>query len=152
MYVQADFLLDEHFAAQISCRSAERWTESPRDKTNKMACAPSEDSDQPGHPTGLIRVFAVHMKKAWVLSYSMNAQRRLIRLGGCPGWSESSLGAQSFWEEYARKRICNDCSVQIEYSVTWDNCSASLVMPNSYPCDWIFNPNVTTIKDSYILS
>ena len=33
----------------------------PRDKTNKVACAPSEDSDQPGHPLSLIRVFAVHM-------------------------------------------------------------------------------------------
>ena len=29
------------------------------DKTNKMACAPSEDSDQPGHPPSLIRVFGV---------------------------------------------------------------------------------------------
>ena len=33
--------------------------ETPRDKTNKMACAPSEDSDQPGHPPSLIRVFAM---------------------------------------------------------------------------------------------
>ena len=24
--------------------------EPPHDKTNKMACAPSDDSDQPGHP------------------------------------------------------------------------------------------------------
>ena len=31
----------------------------PHDKTNKVACAPSEDSDQPGHPPSLIRVFAV---------------------------------------------------------------------------------------------
>ena len=30
-----------------------------RDKTNKIACAPSEDSDQPGHPPSLIRVFTV---------------------------------------------------------------------------------------------
>ena len=30
------------------------------DKTNKMVCAPSEDSDQPGHLPSLIRVFAVH--------------------------------------------------------------------------------------------
>ena len=52
-------------------------------------CAPSKDSDQPG----LISVFADHMKKPWVLSYPLSAQRRLIRLGGCPGWSESSLGA-----------------------------------------------------------
>ena len=28
------------------------------DKTNKMTCAPSEDSDQTGHPPSLIRVFA----------------------------------------------------------------------------------------------
>ena len=42
-----------------------------------MVCAPSEDSDQPGHPPSLIRVFAVRMKKAQVLSYPLSAQRRL---------------------------------------------------------------------------
>ena len=29
------------------------------------------------------------------LSYPLSTRRRLIRLGGCPGWSESSLGAHS---------------------------------------------------------
>ena len=43
--------------------------ELPHDKTNKMACAPSEDSYLP--------VFAVCMKKAWVLSYALNTQWRL---------------------------------------------------------------------------
>ena len=38
--------------------------EPPHDKTSKMACAPSEDSDQPGHPPSLTRVFAVRLKKA----------------------------------------------------------------------------------------
>ena len=54
-------------------------------------CAPSEDSDQPGHPPSLItvfavpdqpghppsliRVFAVRMRKAWVFSYPLSAQR-----------------------------------------------------------------------------
>ena len=47
------------------------------DKTNKMTCTSSEDSDQPGHPPSLIRVFAVRMKKAWVLCYPLSAQRRL---------------------------------------------------------------------------
>ena len=41
-------------------------------------------------------VFAVRMKKHRVLSYPLSAQRRLIRLGGCPGWSESLLGTHSF--------------------------------------------------------
>ena len=43
----------------------------PHDKTNKMACAPSEDSDQPGQINlGICpvwSVFAVCMKKAWSL-------------------------------------------------------------------------------------
>ena len=39
--------------------------------------APSEDSDQPGHPPSLIRVFAVRMKKPWVHSYPLSAQRKL---------------------------------------------------------------------------
>ena len=42
-----------------------------------MAYAPSEDSDQPGHPPSLIRVFAVRIKKHWVLNYLLSAQRRL---------------------------------------------------------------------------
>ena len=48
------------------------------DKTNKMACAPSKDSDQPGHPPSLIRVFPVRLKKAKILSYPLGAQQRLL--------------------------------------------------------------------------
>ena len=51
--------------------------EPPHDKTNITAYAPSDDSDQHGHPPSLIRVFAVRMKKAWVHSYPLSAQRRL---------------------------------------------------------------------------
>ena len=56
---------------------AAKIIELPHDKTNKMACVPSEDSDQPGHPPSLNRVCAVRMKKAWVLFYLLSAQRRL---------------------------------------------------------------------------
>ena len=73
------------------------------DKTNKMIFAPSEDSDQPGHPPSLIRVFACAQWVANLPKLSSCGQRRLwsdwaktlIRLGGCPGWSEFSLGAQT---------------------------------------------------------
>ena len=68
--------------------------EPPHDKTNTMACAPSEDSDQPGHPPSLTRVFAVRsmgsksyqslirvfdvrMKTHWVPYYPLSALRRL---------------------------------------------------------------------------
>ena len=33
--------------------------EPPRDKTKKMTCAPSKDSDQSGQLSSLIRIFAV---------------------------------------------------------------------------------------------
>ena len=44
-------------------------SEPQHDKTNKMTCAPSKDSDKPGHPPRVFTVFNVRMKKPWVLSY-----------------------------------------------------------------------------------
>ena len=40
-------------------QSPETNIEPQRDKNNKMICALSKDSDQPGHLPSLIRVFAV---------------------------------------------------------------------------------------------
>ena len=51
------------------------WATSWQNQQND--CVPSEDSDQPKHLPSLISVFAVRMKKAWVLSYPLSAQRRL---------------------------------------------------------------------------
>ena len=68
------------------------------DKTNKMACAPSEDSDQPGHPPNLIRVFAVRMKKLWILSYKVSAQRRL--------WSECADVQTDLSLHWAHRSFC----------------------------------------------
>ena len=45
--------------------SMKKHFEPPHDKTNKMTLVPSEDSDQPGHPPSLIRVFAVRPVVAW---------------------------------------------------------------------------------------
>ena len=107
-----------HCDSELRCVWAALWQNQQND------WALSEDSDQPGHPPGLIRVFTVRMKKDWILSYPLSASevsdqtgrmhrliwvfalriqsffmrtaKTLIRLGGCPGWSESSLGTQSF--------------------------------------------------------
>ena len=70
----------------------EKKDELPRDKTNKVACAPSEDSDQPGHLPSLIRIFAVRMKKAWVLSYPLRAQRRLWS-----DWADAQADLSLHW-------------------------------------------------------
>ena len=46
-------------------------------QNQQSGCVSSEDSDQPGHPPSLISVFAARMKKPWILSYPLSAQRRL---------------------------------------------------------------------------
>ena len=57
--------------------SKTRPMEPHRDKTNKIACAPSEDSDQPGHPPSQIRVFAGRLMGSQGLTHSSSEQRRL---------------------------------------------------------------------------
>ena len=49
-----------------------KWATTWQNQQNE--CAPSEDSDQPVHPPSLIRVFAVCMKKPWVLSYPLSSE------------------------------------------------------------------------------
>ena len=58
------------------------WFEPTHDKTNEMACAIREDSDQPGHPPSLIRVFAV-------------------RSVGSLGPKVPSCGQQRLWSDWA---------------------------------------------------
>ena len=62
---------------------------------------PSEDSDQPGHPPSLIRVFAVRMKKVWVLSYPLSAQQRL--------WSDEADGQADLSLRWAHMPLCRFC-------------------------------------------
>ena len=81
-------------AALSGCPISDTF-EPPHHKTSIMIYAPSEDLDQPGHLPSLFRVFAVRVKKHWALNYLLSAQWRLIRLGGCPGCSESSLSAHA---------------------------------------------------------
>ena len=87
--------------------------ELPHDKTNKMACTPSENSDQPGHLPSVIRVFAVLMKKAWVLSYPLSAQRRL--------WSSAQADLSLRWAHMPFCWFCHEAvhlvnvSLQLRY-------------------------------------
>ena len=102
-----------------------------------MACAPSEDSDQPGHPPSLITVFAVRMKKAWVLSNPKSAQRRL--------WSDwadqadlSLRWAHSHFVGFVTRRLkCVSTNVTIplreEPHVQLSNCDPLLKSSTDYP-------------------
>ena len=69
--------------------------------------APSEDSDQPGHPPSLMGIFAVRTKKAWVLSYPLSAQRRLWS-----DWADAQADLSLCWAHshfvgfVTRRHIC----------------------------------------------
>ena len=76
--------------------------EPPHDKINKNDCAPSEDSDQPGHLPSLIRAFAVRMKKARVLSYPLSAQRRLWS-----DWVDAQADLSLRWEHMPLSWFCH---------------------------------------------
>ena len=83
--------------------------EPPRDKTNKMT-APNEDSDQPGHPPSLIRVFPVRMKKAWVLSYPLSTQRRLWS-----DWADAQVDLSLCW---THRVFCLFCRAAAQMSLS----------------------------------
>ena len=57
--------------------SRKKHFEPPHDQNNKMTFAPSEDSDQPGHPPSIIRVFAVLSVGSLGPSVASGGQRRL---------------------------------------------------------------------------
>ena len=60
-------------AAYIDSRK--KHFEPPHDKPNKMTFVSSEDSDQPGHPPSLIRVFAVRSVGSLGPSFASGGQR-----------------------------------------------------------------------------
>ena len=80
------------------------WVATWQNQQNE--CAPSEDSDQPGRAKTEISlgicpvwsVFAVRMKKAWVLSYPLSAQWRL-------------------WSDWADRRVLMELKVQKPYLI-----------------------------------
>ena len=64
--------------------------------SRRMTKLTSEDSDQPGHPSSLIRVFAVQMQKPWVLSYLLSTQRRLWS-----DWADAQAEPSLLWAHWS---------------------------------------------------
>ena len=83
MYVRINFMQYKYYSKSNSKQKSKLYLKHEKSikwaatwQNQQCGCAPSEDSDQPGHSTSLIRVFG---------------------LAGCPGWSEYSLDAQPQW-------------------------------------------------------
>ena len=62
----------------------------------------TKQRDQPGHLPSLIRVFAVRMKKAWVLSYPLSAQQRLWS-----DWADVQADLSLHWAHAPFCRFCH---------------------------------------------
>ena len=75
------------------------WATSRQNQQND--CAPSEDSDQPGHPPSLIRVFAVHSMGSYGTKLSSCGQRRL--------WSDWADAQADLSLRLAHKPFCWFC-------------------------------------------
>ena len=115
---KSQIIKDQFYCVIWSNSKQDATNEPPHDKTNILACAPSEDSDQPGHPPSLIRVFTVQMKKAWVLSYPLSVQQRLWS-----DWADAQADLSLCWAHMPFCLFCHDAA-QIKTVFAWD-CSYS---------------------------
>ena len=70
-----------------------KWAASWQNQQNDMA--PSKDSDQPGNPASLICLCCPHEESLGPYWPIKHTTKTLIRQGGCPGWSESSVVAHA---------------------------------------------------------
>ena len=100
-------LVKTFFLPQRRLMNSKIWRKShSMTKPTKWPMRPAKTQIRLGiHP--LWSVFAVRIKKSWDFSYSMSGQQRLFRLGGCTGWSESSLSAQEV-EQVRRDLVIMD--------------------------------------------
>ena len=76
--------------------------EPAHDKTYKTACAPSEDSDQPGNPPSLIRVLAVHSVGSLGPKLSSCGYRRLWS-----DWADAQADLSLRWAHIPFCRFCH---------------------------------------------
>ena len=66
---------------------------------------PGEDSDQPGYPPNVLRVFAVRMEKPWVLSYPLITQRGLWSV-----WADAQADLSLRWVQRSFRWFCRDAA------------------------------------------
>ena len=78
-------------------------------QNQQSECAPSEDSDQPGHPPSLIRVFSICMNKHWFLSYPLSPQRRLWS-----DWADAQADLSLCW---AHSQFVGFVMLWLKYSI-----------------------------------
>ena len=105
--------------------------EPPRDKTNKLTCAPSEDSDQPGRIPRLIWVFAA-------------------RSLGSSGPKLSSCGQRSLWSDWADAQA--DLNLRWAHMPFWWFCHEAAHMVKTWKSLLLWNQNANDLESLYVAS
>ena len=85
-------------------------------KKNLQSCALSKDSDQPAQSRSLIRIFTGYIWDSQWFFFFIRTTKTLIRLHGCAGWFESSLGA------HVRRYGFSQFRTYVEISLPWWIC------------------------------
>ena len=81
-------------------------------KTNKLTCAPSEHSDQTGHPPSLIRVFPVDFMGSWGPNHSSGGQQRVWS-----DWADAQADLSLHWALMSLGWFCHAVA-QSDFSST----------------------------------
>ena len=113
-------------------------TELNRSKTKptKLLFAPSEASDQPGHPSSLIWVFTVRTKKPSVLSFPLSASEDSDQTGRTPRVIWVFAGRTDHFVGFVMLRLNYSWAIVIGNSVPWHptlDSSRSMTKPIKWP-------------------
>ena len=144
---------------------------SPTVLTSTPCSKPQNQVSSPKTPQSNIKrkrpawaVFAIHPKRVWIISYSNSAQRRLIRLGGCPGWSESSLcvqvillilscsGSIFLWNKLLINLLHSKVTrYSVLENVLWRICIIDGRLKDWFPCGifWSHDLRVSSFSESF---
>ena len=88
----------------LMCVTMMNIMEPPQDKTNKMTVRPVNSSALASAQSDQSLCCAFNGKLR-TQAFSMRTAKTLIRLGGCPGWSESLLGAHAIFIGFVMRRL-----------------------------------------------
>ena len=100
------------------------------DKTNKMACAPSEDSDQPGHPPSLIKSLLSAWKKLGSLATHWAHSKDSDQTGWMPRLIRVFAGRTCHFVGFVMREAmecwsCRALFTRALYSISSLSCSVS---------------------------
>ena len=136
-YAHASIEMDDRTISRILVASM-NLVDATISEPRQSDCAPSEDSDQPGYPPSLIRVFAVRMKKALVISYPLGGQRRL--------WSDWADAQADLSLRWAHSRFAGFVMSRLIYRLRTDR----MIIGWALPCKFRNNRLSTLMRSLFL--